>query len=70
MLSNLVTFITILVKSVDALIQSAESSFHLVHAYYLQKAKLLGIEELFEYDRYAPLPSSKAVYDFEQVLKR
>lgn len=52
-------------KSVDALIQSAESSFHLVHAYYLQKAKLLGIDELFEYDRYAPLPSSKAVYDFE-----
>ena len=52
-------------KSVDALIKSAESNLHLVQEYYVLKAKLLGLDELFEYDRYAPLPSSKAVYDFE-----
>jgi len=52
-------------KSVDALVQSAENSFHLVQTYYTQKAKLLGVETLYEYDRYAPLESSKTVYDFE-----
>ena len=51
-------------KSVDALIKSAENNLHLVQDYYALKAKLLGLNELFEYDRYAPLPSSKAVYDF------
>ena len=52
-------------KSVDALIKSAENNLSLVQEYYTLKAKLLGLDELFEYDRYAPLPSSKAVYDFE-----
>ena len=52
-------------KSVNALIKSAESSFHLVQEYYEQKAKLLGLEELFEYDRYAPLEVSSSKYDFE-----
>jgi oligoendopeptidase F len=52
-------------KSVDALVKSAENSFHLVQAYYTQKAKLLGLEELFEYDRYAPLEASNVRYDFD-----
>ena len=52
-------------KSVDALIKTAENSFHLVQTYYTHKAKLLGLEELFEYDRYAPLPSAQSHYDFE-----
>ncbi|NCB53349.1 MAG: M3 family oligoendopeptidase [Epsilonproteobacteria bacterium] len=52
-------------KSVDALIAAAENSFHLVHEYYALKAKLLGLETLYEYDRYAPLEESKACYDFE-----
>lgn len=56
-------------KSVDALIKSAESSFHLVQEYYTQKAKLLGLDELFEYDRYAPLESSGGEYDFETSKK-
>lgn len=53
-------------KSVNALVKSAESSFHLVQAYYTQKAKLLGLDELFEYDRYAPLESSRTEYSFER----
>ncbi|WP_333805132.1 M3 family oligoendopeptidase [Sulfurospirillum sp.] len=51
-------------KSVDALVKSAESSFHLVQDYYATKAKLLGLPELYEYDRYAPLEDSNATYDF------
>ena len=52
-------------KSVDALVKSAESSFDLVQTYYALKAKLLGYDTLFEYDRYAPLIDSSASYDFE-----
>lgn len=52
-------------KSVDALVKSAESSFHLVQDYYVQKAKLLGLSELYEYDRYAPLEASNACFDFQ-----
>ncbi|NCD12184.1 MAG: oligoendopeptidase F, partial [Epsilonproteobacteria bacterium] len=56
-------------KSVDALVNTAEQSFHLVQNYYTQKAKLLGLKELFEYDRYAPLEDSNAVYDFKTSQK-
>lgn len=56
-------------KSVDALVNTAEQSFHLVQNYYTQKAKLLGLEELFEYDRYAPLEDANALYDFETSQK-
>jgi len=52
-------------KSVDALVKSAESSFHLVQNYYVQKAKLLGLDELYEYDRYAPLETVSSNYDFK-----
>ena len=52
-------------KSVDALVKSAEGSFHLVQDYYVLKAKLLGIPELYEYDRYAPLEASNASFDFK-----
>ena len=52
-------------KSVDALIKTTEKSFYLVQEYYTQKAKLLGLEELFEYDRYAPLQGTHVTYDFE-----
>ncbi|MBV5277444.1 MAG: M3 family oligoendopeptidase [Campylobacteraceae bacterium] len=56
-------------KSVDALIKTAEGSFDLVQGYYYKKAKLLGLETLYEYDRYAPLDDSKEVYDFESSKK-
>lgn len=56
-------------KSVDALIATAENSFGLVHEYYTLKAKLLGYDELFEYDRYAPLEESESCYDFEASKK-
>lgn len=56
-------------KSVDALIASAEESFHLVHDYYALKAKLLGLDELFEYDRYAPLDEGASSYDYATSKK-
>lgn len=40
---------------VDALLVSAESFYGTVQRYYRLKARLLGLEQLCDYDRYAPL---------------
>ncbi len=42
-------------QSVDALIQACEQHHHLVHDYYRLKARLLGLDQLYDYDRYAPV---------------
>ncbi|MBL0687700.1 MAG: M3 family oligoendopeptidase [Sulfurospirillum sp.] len=52
--------------SVDALIDTAENSFYLVQDYYTKKAKLLGLEKLYDYDRYAPIEAKEEVYDYEK----
>jgi len=52
--------------SVDALVDAAEDSFDLVQDYYVKKAKLLGLEQLHDYDRYAPIETKEEVYDFEK----
>jgi len=56
-------------KSVDALINTAEDSFDLVQDYYTKKAELLGLDQLQDYDRYAPLEDVEEVYDFEKSKK-
>ncbi len=43
-------------STVDALVQAVTSRFDIVSRYYRLKAKLMGLETLFDYDRYAPLP--------------
>ncbi len=40
---------------VEALMTAAERHHALVHRYYRLKARLLGVEPLYDYDRYAPL---------------
>jgi oligoendopeptidase F len=40
---------------VEALMTATERSHSLVHRYYRLKAKLLGVAQLYDYDRYAPL---------------
>lgn len=42
--------------SVDALLTACEGRFPLVSRYYRLKARLLGLEHLEDYDRYAPVP--------------
>lgn len=42
-------------ESVDALLAAAEKHQGLVARYYRLKAKLLGLDQLHDYDRYAPL---------------
>lgn len=43
-------------EMVESLIQSVISKYGIVHRYYTLKKEMLGLEELYDYDRYAPLP--------------
>jgi oligoendopeptidase F len=40
---------------VDALMTAVERNYPVVHRYYRLKGKLLGLDPLYDYDRYAPL---------------
>jgi len=46
--------------SVEALLSSCEAHYPLVQRYYRLKKKYLGLEVLFDYDRYAPLNAQEA----------
>jgi len=43
-----------------------EDSFDLVQDYYVKKAKLLGVEQLHDYDRYAPIGKIEREFSFEK----
>jgi oligoendopeptidase F len=47
-------------KTVDALINSVTSKYNLVQRYYKLKKKLLGLTEMKDYDRYAPILKNEA----------
>ncbi|HRE47330.1 MAG TPA: M3 family oligoendopeptidase [Aggregatilineales bacterium] len=51
--------------AVEALISAVTSRYDIVARYYTLKKKLLGYDELFDYDRYAPLPGSGSTYTWE-----
>lgn len=44
--------------SVDALVNAVTDSYPLAQRYYKLKRKLLGVDEMFDYDRYAPITKS------------
>ena len=44
-------------QTVDALVTSTTDRYDIVQRYYELKKELLGLDELHDYDRYAPLPS-------------
>jgi len=44
-------------KTVETLVETVVSRYDIVHRYYRVKRQLLGLSELKDYDRYAPLPS-------------
>jgi len=44
-------------QTIETLIAAVTSRYDIVHRYYRVKRKLLGLDELLDYDRYAPLPS-------------
>ncbi len=44
-------------QTVDALVNSCTKRYDIVQRYYTLKKGMLGLDELHDYDRYAPLPS-------------
>ena len=54
---------------VRLVMETVESRHELVSRYYRLKAKLLGLEDLYDYDRYAPLPGVTANMDWSDAKK-
>src|SRR5437899_3116376 len=54
---------------VEALMTAAERHHHVVHRYYRLKSKLLGIDQLHDYDRYAPIFDDLPSCDWRQARR-
>ncbi len=54
-------------KTVEALINAVTSRYDIVARYYRLKRRLLGLDELFDYDRYAPLPAADRHFSWEEA---
>ncbi len=44
-------------ETVETLVTAVTGRYDIVHRYYRLKRELLGLDELYDYDRYAPLPN-------------
>ncbi len=53
-------------EAVEALVRAVTSRYDIVARYYRLKARLLGLDELYDYDRYAPLPAADRFYTWEE----
>ncbi|MGQ9840648.1 MAG: M3 family oligoendopeptidase [Anaerolineae bacterium] len=54
-------------QTVEALINAVTSRYDIVARYYRLKRRLLGLDELFDYDRYAPLPAADRHYSWDEA---
>jgi oligoendopeptidase F len=52
---------------VEALVNAVTSRADIVARYYRLKGKLLGLDRLYDYDRYAPLPAAESFYTWDQA---
>jgi oligoendopeptidase F len=50
----------------DHLVRSVKAAYPVARRYYALKKKLLGLDELFDYDRYAPVGSDETKIPFER----
>lgn len=53
--------------TVDALVDAVTGRYDIVARYYGLKRRLLGLPELLDYDRYAPLPAAERKYGWEEA---
>ena len=53
--------------TVDALVGAVTSRYDIVARYYRLKKRLLGLEELFDYDRYAALPAAERRFTWAEA---
>jgi len=54
-------------KTVETLVEAVTSRYALVQRYYTLKRKLLGYDELYDYDRYAPLLESEKEVQWQEA---
>ncbi|KKQ79721.1 MAG: Oligoendopeptidase F, partial [Candidatus Moranbacteria bacterium GW2011_GWD2_38_7] len=54
-------------ESIEAMCRIVEKFYGLVQQYYVFKKEVLGLEKIFDYDRYAPLKTSGKKYSFEEA---
>lgn len=54
-------------RTVEALVDAVTSRYDIVARYYRLKRRLLGLDELFDYDRYAPLPAADRFYPWDEA---
>jgi len=54
-------------KDVEALIDTVTGSYELVSRYYRLKKQLLGLDEMTEYDRYAPLGEADSHWSWDRA---
>ncbi|MEW6611749.1 MAG: M3 family oligoendopeptidase [Pseudomonadota bacterium] len=54
---------------VDALIDAVVARYPLMARYYRLKARLLGLERLEDYDRYAPIPGAERRYSWDECRR-
>ena len=54
-------------RTVAALVAAVTARYDIVARYYRLKRRLLGLDELFEYDRYAPLPAADRHYTWDEA---
>ncbi|AXJ01880.1 oligoendopeptidase F [Cyclonatronum proteinivorum] len=56
-------------ETVDALVEAVTEAYPLVQRYYRLKTKLLGLDEMRDYDRYAPLAQNETVVSWQEARK-
>jgi oligoendopeptidase F len=56
-------------KVVEALMTAAESAYPMVQRYYRLKARLLGLKQLKDYDRYAPIPGGLPAVPWDEARR-
>src|SRR5690554_1528199 len=54
-------------ETVEALINAVTSNYGLVQRYYKLKTKLLGLDEMRDYDRYAPIIQNEATISWDEA---
>jgi len=55
--------------TVAALLEACEARYDLVQRYYRLKRRLLGVDELFDYDRYAPIAAAEGRRTWESARR-
>jgi len=54
---------------VEALVQAVTARYDIVARYYRLKRGLLGLDALYDYDRYAPLPAADSFYQWDEARR-